>query len=208
MEALLWFLHKLPEYDSLKLLELDALKNDVATALLARHKEIPLAEHLAACYYDKKLDKVWREYCLQFMGRLYPGTDIQTKALLKHVLYDALKEEKKMAGTAILQLKNVLKAGDINKNELGELAYRLCVSENSSNVVKITAFQVAADCGYEKIEQLAADVLERKETPVMLKMSALAVLKKSSRRQEYRKVFEKFSKSSDYRLRRVARQAL
>jgi len=46
------------------------------------------------------------------------------------------------------------------------------------------------------------------ESIVNIKSITLAVLKKSNRRQEYRKVFEKFSKSSDYRLRIVARQAL
>jgi len=63
--AILGFLRRRVEEDTLSPLQLNAIKNNLCNALM--RQEPPPSEfglHLAAMFYDRSFDPVWRDYCL------------------------------------------------------------------------------------------------------------------------------------------------
>ncbi len=211
LEALLSFLHKDPKTEKLSIMELDAIKNDVVCLLIdQKRRDIKLSHHLIAMYFDKKMDTIWREYCVQFMGNWYNKTaSDDERELLHYTLNESLKGGEHIAGTAILQMSRLVgdeKTG-FKKKEVRDKAYKLLSDPNTGDQVKMTAFQVAANLDHPEVTKLAREVIQEKGGNVLLKMSAIAVLGKRGNVSDIQ-MLNQLTKSTDTRLRKPARAAI
>ena len=85
IDALYAFMHKTLHDDALAPTELNALKNDMATALLQQaDKPKDFGRQMMEMCGDPAQDAVWRDYCVQFLGAWYayaPGEARQQGAL-------------------------------------------------------------------------------------------------------------------------------
>jgi len=68
-------------------LEFNSLKNDLVLCLMRQSRpDGRLVPHLTAMYRDASSDLVWRNYCVQFMGRVYPTATAEEKEQLEETL--------------------------------------------------------------------------------------------------------------------------
>ena len=85
IDALYAFMHKPLHDDALAPVELNAMKNDMATALLQQaDKPNEFGRQMMEMCRDPAQDAVWRDYCVQFLGAWYayaPGEARQQGAL-------------------------------------------------------------------------------------------------------------------------------
>ena len=74
INALYALLNRKVGEDPMPLDQLNAIKNDVLTALRKQTKPpAALANNLAAMYCDPGHDVVWQDYCIQHLGAWYPS---------------------------------------------------------------------------------------------------------------------------------------
>lgn len=211
--ALLYFLHKLPKRDSLKAIDLNSVKNQVAMALMRQTPpvdEFPM--HLVAMYYST-MDTTWRDYCVQFLGQTYDQlSSPKQRDLVRETLFAALAEKKTIAGSAIIALDGLSDHPGFLRSRIAGEAYKLAADPETADIVKIPALQIAAKYHHPKASALAKAVLKRalpgtRPPSVILRMSAIAALG-ASRDHRYAVLIKKFRNSPDVRLRTAAKAAL
>ena len=177
--ALLAFLYQKPATESLQLLEFDSLKNDAVYALL-NQPGAPgdLHRHLVAMYYDTSFDVVWRDYCIQFLGRIYPKVrDPRDAAAIRDLFQHALMRRKNsFVGTALIALKDLSALPEFKPDVIASSAMEVLRNEETMADAKITALQVATILKHPEALAEARKLLAAADTAVPLKMSAIATL--------------------------------
>jgi hypothetical protein len=223
LTALLYFLHKHSEHDKLSLLQFNAVKNQVVLALM-RQKPFPqeLVSHLVTMYYDDSLDRVWRDYCIQFLGQVYKNTSpTEHRRLVKNTIVDALKHKKDIAGSAIIALDALASCNAVNSSSIGDFAYKIAADPDASETVRAPALQIAAKYRHSAALQLARDILSSSgkesvssspsrnhgKSSIILQMSALAALGSAGKTADDLDVLKSHLSDSDIRLRTAARAA-
>ena len=87
------FLESPTELQALPCLEFNGLKNDMVLALLRQKEGLPeLAGLLVRMSRDPWTDDVWRDYCVQFLGKCYPAVaDMDSRRSMADALWEALE---------------------------------------------------------------------------------------------------------------------
>ena len=106
------FLESPAELQALPCLEFNGLKNDMVLALLRQKEGLPeLAGLLVRMSRDPWTDDVWRDYCVQFLGKCYPAVaDMDSRRSMADALWEALETRRasSCAGAAGRQLMSPL----------------------------------------------------------------------------------------------------
>lgn len=193
--------------DNLKTLEFNSLKNDLVIVLM-RQERYPskLSTALLSMYRDKEHHPVWRDYCVQFMGRFYPQAILSDRKLLEQGMREALNESSTgISGTALIAINSNLALCEIPKQYLLDQAYLLVQSKNSKDIVKQTALQIGALNGDKRILPIARQILMTKHN-IPLQSSALAALGFLGGEND-KEILAHFLCNSDIRLRAAAQGA-
>ena len=155
--------------------ERNALKNDVVN-ILRGQQTLPsdLPVRLMAMFNDPTHDAVWRDYCIQHLGVLYPDITPparQTEACT--LLWSAAAEKPgSIPGTALIALANLCGRPGFEKARITALALSMVRAPDYGEPAKITAFQICAKLGETAVLADARQCLA--DGSVMLRVSALA----------------------------------
>jgi hypothetical protein len=207
--AIYKFLHKRIKDDSLKPLELNAIKNELVIVIMnQRNYPDALASSLVEMYNDKSFDKIWRDYCIQFLGQWYPKINSPEDRRKAREAFDSALQEKKngIAGTALIAVSRLTGLKDFDKADIASKAFELAKDKDSANIVKITALQVGANLGNKNILPLAKELIKSSKS-VPLKMSAIAAVGILGNSADIPTI-DKYLKCSDVRLRTAAKAAV
>lgn len=204
------FLGRKDSDDPLPPEQLNALKNNVAEALL-RLKPPPddFGSRLIEMYEDGTQDIVWRDYCIQFLGSWYSmNRDSDERHRVAETLWDAANRNWSIAGTALLSLKRAGPGPGIDHDAVGRRACELALDTEANENARVTALQVAADLGADDALDIAVAVLDsKKKESAMLRVSALAALGTLGG-EESIPVLQPFCRNPDIRLRSAANAAV
>ena len=208
LTSLLYFLHKKEGDDVIPLLEFDAIKNDVASAIMNQERlSIEFAPHLIAMYYDKSLDDVWRDYCVQFLGQCYGKIENpQERAVVRNLFNEALKDKAGIPGAALIAMSGLAENPEFDRRKIAEAAYALCIDTNIDDMIKTTALQVCAKLKKHEVLAIARDMIKTSKN-VPLKMSAVATVGAIGDNSDH-DILRSLAKSSDVRMRTASKAAL
>ncbi len=209
INALFAFLHKRSHDDPLPLLEFNAVKNDVAAALLNQENfphEYPL--HFVAIFHDRSFDSVWRDYSVQFLGQCYLKiSDPEQAAMVREVFQLALDDAEGIPAAALIALAELADKPGFEKRQIAEKACKMAATPGSPEPVRTTALQIAAKLAANDTAKTARTILKSTSSSVMLKISAIAALGRSGGHDDI-KPLEPLLKSSDTRIRSAAKSAI
>ena len=212
VEALKAFLARADDGDQLRAPELRGLKNNVADALIAQNRVGPdLLEAFLALASDSGQDAAWREYLLQKIPDLALRLEDETsrKNATDFLRGQSENTEYILAGTALIALER-LHRGDpslIGPLEIAQRAERVLAHPQQANACKIAALQVLGAADGERGRRAARAALSDSQSPLMLKVSAIATLGAHGEPEDRPRV-QAYENSPDYRLRTAARAAL
>lgn len=155
------------------------LKDEVFNQL-ERQEAFPeeYAEQLSDMALDQSLDSDLRGYLLQHLRLNYEEfTDFQ-KAFVLDTFYDTLKEsENDAGGTALINLTEMIKKGyQIDSDSVKEAAYTQAFEQTESIGNQATAIQCCVELGIKDISEQLKEVIDNEQSPVGLKLSAVAAL--------------------------------
>ena len=180
---------------------------DKVINLIERQERLPpeLPDVLIAMYQDVSQDRVWRDYCLQHLGAVYGREAVAGKREQIQQLFESALETR-MAGTVILALRRNVGANGISRSYAASLAARVAKDEEQSDVSRLTAIQVAAELGDRTMLPLAREiVLSGHSVPFRISaMASIGILGDQSDLP----LLNKFTRSSDMRLRLASRAAI
>jgi hypothetical protein len=209
IDAIYKFLHKKIKDESLKPLELNAIKNELVIVMMnQRNYPDALASSLVEMYNDKSFDKIWRDYCIQFLGQWYPKINSpEDRRKAREAFGSALQEKKNgIAGTALIAVSRLTDTKDFDKADIASKAFGLAKDKDSASIVKITALQVGANLDNKNILPLAKELIKSSRS-VPLKMSAIAAVGILGNSADIPTI-DKYLKCSDVRLRTAAKAAV
>ena len=208
LTALLYFMHKKAGDDVLPPLEFNAVKNDVATAIMNQERNCgEFAPHLIAMYYDKSFDDVWRDYCVQFLGQCYGKIEIpQQREIVRNLFSDALKDRGGIPGAALIAMSGLADNPEFGRGKIAEEAYALFIAGKTDDMIKATAMQVCAKLKKREILPLARELI-RTSKNVPLKMSAVAAVGAMGDNSDL-DTLRSLAKNSDVRMRTASKAAL
>jgi len=208
IKALYVLLNRPDNEDNLQPSEVHAIKNDVSVAIMGQQKKpADYANNLMAMYYDKSHDNVWRDYCIQHLGKWYSKADVAEKPLIAATLWKALEENDiSIAGTALIALSNNTGGQDIQKKTVANKALELCEDTRCGELAKITALQICAELNEKRVLPTARKIAESGAS-IPLRMSAIAAVGTLGDSSD-RPMLEKYASSADVRLRKSAQSAL
>lgn len=209
VQSLYSLLNRKDDEDPMRPAHMNALKNDVVNVLRAQEgKPIDLANNLMAMYYDKAHNDVWRDYCVQHLGGFFKKIELsREKKEAVRTLWKATEETNtSIAGTALIALVYNQNDDMIDTSEVAQKALIFCTDSNCSELTKITALQICAKLGESQVLPVARKIASSKQS-VLLRMSAIAAVGTLGNESD-RDMLEKYSKSSDVRLRKSAQSAL
>ena len=192
----------------LKNLEFNSLKNDLVLCLMRQsRKDDRLVSHLVAMYENTRHDLVWRNYCIQFMGRTYQDATVYERKQIEKALHSALQDPVPMLTvTAMIAL-------ELNKGILqldNELFQRRAFELLRKDIPCYTKVSLIQICGMNRIKPdqvrpLLKDIL-MKSKEIQLKSSAIAALGEYGNGSDS-DIIEPYLNSSDIRLRTAAAAA-
>jgi len=203
------FLNRKQGQDNLPLEEVNAIKNDVVSVLKVQEtKPACLANNLMAMYYDREHDNVWRDYCIQHLGNFYSKIgDPAEQKLARETFWKAAEEMQiSIAGTALIALSNNTGSPGFDKAAIGNKALALVLDPKCGELAEITALQICANLGEKGVLPPARKISDSSAS-VPLRMSAIAAIGTIGEESD-RLLLEKYSASSDTRLRTAALSAL
>lgn len=210
VERLIEFLEIHVVDDSLRIAELNAIKNDIVVMLSRQDRSLPqVGGHLIAGFRDEAMDVVWRDYCLQHLSHWYRrSNDVEQKEEILEVLWEATElRESTYAGTSLLSLRYLMRRSpdSVDLEKLGQRALAVVKNESMSVPSRISGMQVAET----QVDALpvARALAQDSSENVLLRTSALGVLGRSLEEQDIT-ILKEFSNSSDVRLRMAARAGL
>lgn len=208
IKALYDFLYRKLESQGLTSLEFNALKNEVVIALMQqRSRQQALAKHLIKMYNDKSFDNVWRDYCIQFMGRWYEYADPADAKEMKKTLFSALAEKQSsISGTALNALKDLARQNIVDRTEISNTACSMLSDKTQLDLNRITALQVCVSLHDNRALPVAREIL-RDSRNIPLKMSAIAVIGEFGDRSDLPPL-SLCRQSTDIRLKTPAQSAI
>lgn len=197
------------DYGGLSSLEVNSLKNDLTLVLMRQtHTSRQLASELAAMYRNTQFDPVWRDYCIQFLGRLYRDLSLVEKKQVNRVLEDALDNpDCGIAATALIAVRANLNEPEINQEKMLSCADRLLNLDTSPDYAKTTALQIGALTGDARFLKHADAVLEKPQSSVQLRSSALAAIGYLGSKRDLQRL-QAYRDASDIRLASAAAGAM
>jgi HEAT repeats len=192
----------------LKPLETNSLKNDLVIVLMKQNRPpYNLGFKLVEMFNNKKNSSIWRDYCVQFMGRWYKKASVEEQKQMRKAINSALDEHKNgIAGAALIALRTNIGQTDIKPREVRLAAYKVLTAKDSPDYLKQTALQICAMGNESKVLPIAREILKTSKH-VPLKMSAIAAIGALGDGDDYDDL-KKLSQSTDIRLRISARSAL
>lgn len=208
IECLYALMYRHEGEDSLRSSSLNAIKNEAAN-ILRNQKDAPpdLAEHFIAMIEEGEQDQVWRDYCVQHLGAMYPESRSPEQAKrICTTLWSVAEEEEAIAGTALLALYKNIDDGLIRRDDVAEKALSLCSDDDVARLIRITALQICADLEEERALPVATRLTGAGNT-IALRMSAIAALGKIGAASSQAILIE-YANSSDVRLRKAGKSAL
>ncbi len=201
------FLQRRAAHDPLPPEKLNALKNDVANALV--NQKQPLSDfgnRLIEMHNNPDLHQVWRDYCIQFLASRYKRARKQEeRKRIKKTLRQAADKDWTIAGTALLSLERLGTA--VDREKLGRKALEVASDDNANSAARISALQVCAETGEKKVLPLARELAGSNEAGVPLRVSAIGVIGLLGNTSDS-ELLRDHSESSDVRLRTAARKAI
>lgn len=211
LKELYTFLHRKPGTDPLtRGLEFNGVKNETVIALMNQQKyPVDLTRQLVEMYQDKTLGTTWRDYCIQFLSQWYPQTTTaaEKEMIVKTITAAFQEKDNGIAGTAVIAASKLAGKSDFKPDQVGAVAQQLAEDKNVNPVSRISALQVSARMKNFQAVVTARDIIKNQpKVPVMLKMSALAVLGTNGDSSDLR-TLEEYRNSSDIRLRAAAAAA-
>ena len=175
------FLESPAELQALPCLEFNGLKNDMVLALLRQKEGLPeLAGLLVRMSRDPWTDDVWRDYCVQFLGKCYPAVaDMDSRRSMADALWEALETRRasSCAGAAGRQLMSLSRSfrefppGDVSRAALEALRAPEC-----SDGSRCALLQVCAVLGDAAALPDARALASSEGTPSGVRASAIAAV--------------------------------
>ena len=175
------FLESPTELQALPCLEFNGLKNDMVLALLRQKEGLPeLAGLLVRMSRDPWTDDVWRDYCVQFLGKCYPAVaDMDSRRSMAAALWEALETRRasSCAGAAGRQLMSLSRSfrefppGDVSRAALEALRAPEC-----SDGSRCALLQVCAVLGDTAALPDARALASSEGTPSGVRASAIAAI--------------------------------
>ncbi len=161
-------------------MQINSIKNDLVIVLMRQKKPVQdLALWLMEMFSDPEYGDTWRDYCMQFLGQIYPDTSEQVREKIRGVFQKGMKERANgIAGAAMIAVNRNINDPLIDRKALARTACEVAVSEDSPDYLKITAVQIAALNGEKDILNFCEEVLTSKNAKysVQLKMSAMSAI--------------------------------
>jgi hypothetical protein len=178
--ALLAFLRRTDGTEGTDEMELAALKNDTVEHLL-KLPGMPgiFARDLLEMQADPAQSATWRNYCVQFFGRVYastPGAELRAVARERLFLL-AESPDPETCGTALLALATLDGNPEIDSARAAACAMAAAKDPANKEGLRLTALQVAAGLGHAGAVPLARKWLAG-EKSANLKAVAIGVLGK------------------------------
>jgi hypothetical protein len=208
INALYGFLNRKAGEDKAQPGELNALKNDVANALKMQ-KTMPadLPARLMAMFGDRSHDEVWRDYCIQHLGDVYPSiADTAVRAQVRRVLWSAADERKgSIPGTALIALSNQVGQEGFGKARIAAKALEMVREPSCGEPARITALQICANLGERAVLPDARRLAADGSTPI--RVSAIACVGTLGDASDL-EWLRKDESASDIRLKTAARAAM
>ena len=206
------FLHRQPAADPLiNNLEFNAVKNEVVVAIMDQTRyPAELTQQLAEMYHDKTLGITWRDYCIQFLGQWYPkvNTDKEKDLIVKTITAAFQEKNNGIAGTALISASKLVDKSEFKRDQVSTIAQALAEDCKADHITRVPALQISAKLGNPQAIITARDIIaNHPEVPVMLKMSALAVLGMNGNSSDM-ETLKRYQNSSDVRLRAAATAAI
>ena len=189
--------------------QLNALKNDLAEALMAQASPLPrLDAEFAKMYRDATEDTAWRDYCIQFLGPCYAkAQDPAVKQEILKVLNEAMREKAgAIAATAMLALYRNAVEPEV-RTETAGVAAAAAADAAISPGVRATALQVAANLGHHELLPTARGLAQDEKVPAPLRMSAIAAIGTLGDESD-RAMLDTLLKGNDMRLHVAIKSAL
>lgn len=205
------FLEQKIETQKLPNLQFNGLKNELVWALVKQHKKpADLAALLVKMYKDKSYDVTWRDYCVQFFGKLYPELpDNQGRKDMVAGLWDALKNERdtRIAGAASSQLCFLArKFPEFNKDEVSAASLDALTDPKCANISKVAILQSCAILGNEKALPVARKIATVEKSPI-IRASAIAAIGILGNQKDL-KFLRALEAAQDIRLQKPAKAAI
>lgn len=155
-----------------------ALKNDVMNLL--RNQEPPpkgMVETLIAMFRSGKHPPAVLDYCIQHLGAMQCEiTDDSLRHRIREIfVFAALQTRQPYAGTALYSLAENKHASQSQKNELKRLTVALC-KQGSHPVARISAIQLAGECGYKEILPILRETLSSSRRDAVLDIVSIGSL--------------------------------
>lgn len=207
IRALLAFLLAYDVNDPLDGGALNAVKNDVVNAL-GRQAVYPdeLTQTLCKGWRDTRQDPMWRDYCLQHLGRLYRRMPKNERLMAETALWNGVFEgEYQQPGTALLALRVNLERG-IEAETLCKAAWTIAAAEQQPVAARVTALQLAAEMGAPLALERSREWMKR-GSETALRCSAVAVVGNLGDATDL-EFLRSISKSGDIRITQAARAAI
>ena len=181
---------------------------DVVLLKLEEQEPLPedYTDHLVVMFYDESLNQQWRDYCIQHLGTVFPRTPEETRPVIRQLYEDAIKPGSQFAGTTLLSMKRSTQGSDLSETWVAEKAMMVASSTQYTDAERLSALAVAAEFNYPDAIVLAREIVVSKRSAVF-RMASLAVIGSHGDASD-RPLLEKYSKSSDIRLRTAATEAL
>ena len=95
------------------LMQFNAVKNEAVIALAKQDSDLSpvISDMMMDMYSDKSYDEMWRNYCVQFMGELYPRMDAPRRERCLKLLWPAVAESATcIPGAALIALGRIADA--------------------------------------------------------------------------------------------------
>jgi hypothetical protein len=207
VQALLMFVRSAPGAVGLSNEDFNGV-GDVVLLKLEAQKNLPeeYTDHLVVMFYDETLNATWRDYCIQHLGTVYQRTPEEKRPVIRQLYEDALAPGGSFAGTTLLSMKRSAGPADLPREVVAQKAMSVASSEAFGEAERLSALAVAAEFKHPEAVGLARQVAVSKRS-AMFRMASLAVIGQCGDASD-RPLLEKYTQSSDIRLRTAATEAL
>ena len=174
------FLESPAELQALPCLEFNGLKNDMVLALLRQKEGLPeLAGLLVRMSRDPWTDDVWRDYCVQFLGKCYPRiNDTKSRESMADALWEALKNQRGGRGacSAARQLMTLGRTfPEFPPEKVSAASLEALLDPTCSEETKTALLQVCGILGERSALPAARTIVGLDSSPV-LRASAIAAI--------------------------------